>query len=288
MDILKTTADVRRYRKENAQESIALVPTMGALHNGHLALMRLAITRADKVMVSIFVNPTQFGPNEDFDKYPRTHSEDLSKCKATGIDAVFLPDVEVMYPDGQEHLTQVTPPDILTDQLCGASRPGHFNGVATVVLKLLNLVQPDMAVFGEKDAQQLAILKKMVQDLNVPVDIIAHPTVREPDGLAMSSRNQYLQNPQERQAALALSGILNWIRDQVQLAGGALPQQEVLPLAAQRLQDLSKNQSQPITLEYLNAVHQDTLTPVEQLDQNTKVLIAAQVGDVRLIDNLDL
>ena len=179
---------------------------MGALHAGHLALVREARTRADWVVTSIFVNPTQFGPNEDFSKYPRGFDRDCGLLEKEGVDLVFAPSVEEMYPDGT--VTWVTV-EGLSDKLCGRSRPGHFRGVTTVVAKLFNVVEPDLAFFGQKDAAQLAIIRRMVRDLNIPVQTVAGPIVREPDGLAMSSRNAYL-NPQQRKQALVLSRTVQW------------------------------------------------------------------------------
>jgi len=190
MQRLETVAAARGFRRRHRDETIALVPTMGALHRGHLALIAKAKELEDRAVVSIFVNPLQFGPNEDFNRYPRTLEADLAACAELGVDAVFIPSVEEMYPQGQEHLVQVVPPESLTGFLCGKYRPGHFTGVATVVLKLFNIIQPDVAVFGEKDAQQLTVIKRMVRDLNLPVDIVGHPTLREESGLVMSSRNK--------------------------------------------------------------------------------------------------
>lgn len=202
MQVLRTIEAVRAFSaaRHAAGERVALVPTMGYLHDGHLSLMRAARERAGAVMASIFVNPTQFGPNEDFARYPRDEAGDLAKAARAGCDAVFLPSVEAMYPPGAA--TRVEVPT-LAAPLCGVSRPTHFAGVCTVVLKLFNITRCDVAVFGEKDYQQLAVIRRMVRDLDVPVEVVGHPIVREPDGLAMSSRNVYL-SAAERAAALAL------------------------------------------------------------------------------------
>ena len=196
----------------SAGERIALVPTMGALHEGHLSLTQLAQTHADRVIVSIFVNPTQFAPDEDFDQYPRTLETDLAELESIGADAAFTPNAAEMYPDGFATEVRVTG---MTDMLCGAARPGHFDGVALIVTKLLLACQPDMAIFGKKDYQQLQVIRRFVVDLNIPVEILGGPILREPDGLALSSRNCYL-NPEERQIAAQLPRILKSVRDAVQ------------------------------------------------------------------------
>jgi pantoate--beta-alanine ligase len=287
MEILQTVQDAREARKRWFGETVALVPTMGALHIGHQALIKQAKAMADRTVVSIFVNPLQFGPHEDFNRYPRPEAQDLAICRELGVDAVFSPTVETMYPDGKEDQTVVLPPEALTEQLCGMNRPGHFTGVATVVLKLFNMIQPDYAVFGEKDAQQLAVLQKMVRDLNIPVTLIPHPTVRDESGLALSSRNAYLNNPAEKEASLLLSAVLKQIQAKAQSMQD-LPAQPVLSETLTEVlahhQELKNN----FKLEYLNAVDLHTFKPVERLSPNTKVLIAARVGDVRLIDNIDL
>jgi pantoate--beta-alanine ligase len=187
---------------KRVHERVAFVPTMGNLHAGHIALVRHASTLAQRVVVSIFINPLQFGPNEDFERYPRTLEQDLERLRPEAADVLFLPETALLYPRPLEQMTRVAVPG-LTDILCGAARPGHFTGVATVVCKLFNLVQPDVAVFGDKDWQQLAVIRRMTQDLNLPVAITGHATVREPDGLAMSSRNGYL-SPEERARAPCL------------------------------------------------------------------------------------
>ena len=201
--------NIKNWKKEGL--TIGLVPTMGALHKGHMSLIKKAKETADKVVVSIFVNPIQFGPNEDFEKYPRTLESDVNICQSLGVDIVFAPAPNEMYGENtllsNNNLTYVCPPYNVVDMLCGKSRPGHFDGVATVVLKLFNIVQPDFAFFGQKDAQQLFILKKMVKDLNINIKIIGCPIVREKDGLAISSRNIYLSEA-ERKKALSISQAL--------------------------------------------------------------------------------
>lgn len=269
-------------------QRIALVPTMGALHEGHMALIRMARDLADVVVVSIFVNPLQFGPNEDLSRYPRPLEQDLAICRELGVDAVFTPTPESMYPDGMAQVTTVVPPATLTERLCGAFRPGHFTGVATVVLKLFNLLRPHMAVFGEKDAQQLMVIRKMVRDLQVPVEIVAHPTIREASGLALSSRNRYLQTESEQQAALSLYQMLQTIRERVSNASQPLSAQETLNAVSQKVLSGLAGLDVSVRLQYLEAVNRDSFQPVTVLGPDTKVLIALYVNQVRLIDNLDL
>ncbi|GAA0379841.1 pantoate--beta-alanine ligase [Microbispora corallina] len=254
---------------------IALVPTMGALHEGHRSLIRLARELADHVVVSVFVNPLQFGPNEDFSRYPRTFDADLAACAEEGVRVVFAPSAEDMYlPDRQVQVSAGRMGAIVE----GAFRPGHFDGVLTVVLKLFNLVQPDVAVFGQKDAQQLALIRRMVADLNVPVEIAGGPTVREPDGLALSSRNRYL-SPADRVTALALSRALR------AGSGRAVPS-EILRAAAAVLDEAARLDP-PLLLDYVALVDPATFTPVEDGFRGEAVLaVAAKVGTTRLIDNL--
>lgn len=270
---------------------VALVPTMGALHDGHLTLIRFAKTLCPRVVVSIFVNPLQFGPHEDFSRYPRTIEDDLAACESLGVDIVFAPSTEEMY--GASHssttdeTTRVVIDSTLTQQLCGLNRPGHFDGVATVVLKLFNIVRPHTAVFGEKDAQQLQVIRQMVSDLNVPVRIVGHPIIREASGLAMSSRNRYLHSSQEQRAALFLTETLQALQEQYQKASSTITK-EMATLTAQTLlaQYKKKFPTIKITLEYLEAVNNDTFTPVNSLTKNTRILMAARINGVRLIDNL--
>jgi pantoate--beta-alanine ligase len=269
----------------------ALVPTMGALHEGHMALVQLAKQHAQRVMVSIFVNPTQFGPNEDLARYPRTLDADLAMCQAAGVDAVFCPTPEVIYPHGTVGLTQVTPPAWLVNPFCGASRPGHFAGVATVVLKLLNLVQPQVAVFGQKDAQQLAVIQHMVADLNLPVDILAAPTVRETAGalagVALSSRNRYLTTPAQQQAATVLSQTLHRAAEQLAHEPETTQIQPVLDHAwAEVLADLPAERRALVQLDYLAVVDAQTFRPQAHNVGLLRLLVAAKVGEVRLIDNV--
>ncbi len=284
MRVVETITELRTLRNAWPTDNVAFVPTMGALHAGHASLIEMARQIGSKVIVSIFVNPLQFGPKEDFKRYPRPRENDLSLCQELGVDLVFYPKEDELYPNGMEILTVIEPPPSLTLQLCGASRPGHFTGVATVVLKLLNIVQPDFAVFGKKDAQQLAVIQRMVNDLNLPVTILPAPTVRESDGLAMSSRNKYLVSASDRQQARLLHRLLQNVRQLYQQ--GMETTQEAFALAQE--QTLDESLYPDFQLEYLAAVHPETFQPVELLEPDTLILVAAKVGQTRLIDNLAL
>ncbi len=258
-------------------KAIGFVPTMGYLHEGHASLIRIARTRADIVVVSLFVNPTQFGPQEDLSKYPRDFERDENICRHENVDIIFYPTPENMYlPDHSVYVSE----EKLSTGLCGASRPGHFRGVATVVAKLFNIVQPDLAVFGEKDAQQLRVIERMIRDLNIPVRVIRGPTVREPDGLAMSSRNKYL-SPDERRQAVCLRHALDRATE-LYRAGTRDP--EVLREAM--VEVIGKNPSAKI--DYIELVDDSTLEPVKTLDKPTLVALAVYIGKTRLIDNTTL
>jgi pantoate ligase / CMP/dCMP kinase len=254
---------------------IGLVPTMGALHPGHQSLIQRARQENTVVIVSIFVNPLQFGPTEDFSQYPRTLAPDLAICEQCGVDAVFLPEAADLV--SSRSITQVVPPSALTEGLCGRSRPGHFQGVATIVLKLLNLVQPDRAYFGRKDAQQLAIIAQLVRDLNVPTTIVPCPIVREPTGLALSSRNQYLSADQTQQA-LALSQGLK--QAEILFKTGVKDSNSIVKMI-----ESTMAQTSGVQVEYIEVVHPQTLEPLEQVDPVGLVAVAAHVGNTRLIDN---
>jgi len=267
---------LRGYRKQD--KTIALVPTMGNLHEGHISLVRKAAESADIVVTSIFVNPLQFGAGEDLETYPRTLTDDQNKLSSAGNTLVFAPPVEEVYPDGLAGHTQVQVPDI-TEGHCGASRPGHFSGVATVVTMLFNMVQPDVAVFGEKDFQQLAVIRKLVRDLRIPVDIIGGPTVREDDGLAKSSRNGYL-TPEQRQIAPALYRTLQETAQK--LAKGRSDFQTLEREARQALEQAGMRP------DYFNIVNSDTLKPASPDDSSITLLAAAFLGDTRLIDNISV
>lgn len=261
------------YRRERLR--VALVPTMGALHEGHLRLVDEARTHADRVVVSIFVNPLQFGRGEDFETYPRDAAADARLLEERGVHLLFAPDVTEVYPAGAAAATRVEVPG-LSDILCGAFRPGHFVGVATVVLKLFNMVQPDVALFGEKDYQQLTVIRRMVHDLDVPVKVIGVPTVREPDGLALSSRNRYL-DAEQRAIAPELYRSLEGVAGQV--AGGVDPR-TAAGAAAARLEQAG------FRPEYVEVLRAADLAPPGPDDRDLVVLAAAWLGRARLIDNL--
>jgi len=257
--------------------TIGFVPTMGALHEGHLSLVRLARERTGKVVVSIFVNPAQFGPQEDFARYPRQPEKDAEMLKSAGCDLLFLPDVETIYPPGH---TAFVEPGGPAEGLEGALRPGHFRGVATVVSALFNLVRPDVAVFGKKDAQQLAVIRRMVRDLHFPVDIVAGETVREADGLALSSRNAYL-TPEERRAAPVLSKALRAAGQAI--AAGERRGDEVRRVMREILE------SKPLArTEYAEVVDAETFQPVDTLAGGLVLPLAVRLGGTRLIDNFQL
>ena len=289
MHVAFSVADCHAHCAEwrAAGETIALVPTMGALHEGHLALIRTAKTLADHVVVSIFVNPLQFTATDDFLNYPRVMTGDLDHCEALGVDIVFTPSDKEMYPDNEE-LTKVVPPAELTDRLCGLSRPGHFTGVATVVAKLFHIVEPHKAIFGEKDAQQLAVIRRLVRDLDIPVEIVPHKTVRDDKGLALSSRNRRLQTPAEIEASYALSAVLNRAAEKIN-AGATDPKTVFAQSLDETLSSLSNDAKKLVDPDYLEAVDAATFDPVATLRPGVKLLIAARIrtatGDVRLIDN---
>jgi pantoate--beta-alanine ligase len=267
-------AQVGDWRRQGLR--IGFVPTMGNLHAGHFALVRLAREQADKVVASIFVNPTQFGPNEDYALYPRTPDRDVEGLRAAGCDALLLPGVEQMYPFGTMGCVQMHVPGI-TDILCGAHRPGHFNGVAQVVARLFNMVQPDVAVFGRKDYQQLQVIRYMATEMSFPVRIVAAPTLREPDGLAMSSRNQYLQGD-ERQTATFIHRTLQRMREQV---GFGLPIDKVEDEARQQLELAG------FVVDYAEVRRADLSRARAPDEPGLLALIAARLGRTRLIDNLE-
>ena len=277
MKKLGKVCEVREYLSPHRQAGrrIGFVPTMGALHEGHRSLMRAARKGCEQVIVSIFVNPTQFGPGEDFQKYPRMLDADLAACQAEGVDAVFCPPVSEVYPAGSATIVTVKR---LTEGLCGAHRPGHFDGVTTVVTKLFNIVQPDAAYFGQKDAQQATVLRRMVTDLLWPIEIVVCPTVREPDGLALSSRNAYL-SPAERRQALSLSAALFRARDEI-LAG----QKDVAALVAAMRERIES--AGPCGIDYVEIVDADELTPLATARGRCLVALAVRIGGTRLIDNV--
>ncbi len=276
MRIARTVAEFRQVRAEwnHPTETVSLVPTMGALHSGHLSLIELA-QDADRVVVSIFVNPTQFGPDEDFHRYPRSLDRDLALIESLRVDALFLPEVSEMYPAG--HATVVSVDD-LSQRLCGKSRPTHFAGVTTVVAKLFNIIQPDIAVFGQKDAQQAVIIKRMVKDLCLGVKTLVGPTIRESDGLALSSRNKYL-NSEERKAATVLFKSLERASNAV--AAGERRSQRLLQSVGTLIAE------EPLaSLDYAEIVDPDNLKPVALLERPSLLALAVFFGTTRLIDNI--
>ena len=263
---------IKSWKREGL--SVGFVPTMGALHEGHESLIKKAVAENDKVVVSVFVNPTQFGPNEDYDSYPRNIDKDLNICMNAGASVVFNPNPSEMYFDNKSTSVSVSN---LTSVLCGAKRPGHFDGVCLVVSKLLNIVTPDNAYFGEKDAQQVAVLRRMVRDLNIGVEIVACPIIREEDGLAKSSRNTYLSS-EERKAALVLSKSL-------ELAKELLKNGE---RNANKLKEIIKEEisKEPLAkIDYVEIVDSDSLENVEAIEKNVLIPIAVYIGKTRLIDN---
>ena len=276
MKIITTVKELRAWSREARKSglNVGLVPTMGALHEGHLSLVRAAKSRCQAVAASIFVNPTQFGPNEDFSKYPRTFEADCSMLHAEDVDVVFAPTPEEMYRPGATTFVEV---EGLSDRLDGASRPGHFRGVATVVSKLFLAAEPDQAFFGQKDAAQVAVLRQMTADLGLPVEIVVCPIVREPDGLAMSSRNRYL-SPEQRRQALAISRAIHAAESLCK--SGESSSNRLIESA----QTLIVNDP-AIRIDYIAAVDWQTLLPVETLQPGTLFAIAAYVGSTRLLDN---
>ena len=277
MDVLHTISEMRGWSRTagTGNRSLALVPTMGYLHAGHLALVRMARQSADHVVVSNFVNPLQFGPSEDYARYPRDLDRDNRLCREAGVDAVFVPDAGDMYPAGASVVVEETR---VSSGLCGRMRPGHFRGVATVVAKLFNIVQPDLAVFGRKDAQQVRVIQRLGQDLDFPVRILVHPIVREPDGLAMSSRNVYL-SPSERSRALCIRRALEAARvlfESGERAAGVLEPCVGEVLAVGR----------PDVVEYATVVDWDTLEPAGQIMRPCLLAVAVRFGRTRLIDNI--
>ncbi len=272
-DIASTRQAVAAARA--AGRRIGFVPTMGALHAAHVSLMEAAGRAGDFVVVSIFVNPTQFGPGEDFEAYPRDEAGDLAACTRAGVDLVFFPTVDVMYPADAATTVHVAR---LTDTLCGPHRPGHFDGVATVVTKLFNIVQPDAAYFGQKDAQQLAVIRRMTRDLDMPIEIVGCPTVREPDGLAMSSRNAYL-DPAQRAQATCLYRALEHARARIH-AGQLSPETITAEMRA------IVCGAGPCQIDYISIVDPDTMQPVPRIAGPVLVALAVRIGRTRLIDNL--
>ncbi|MFP4081871.1 MAG: pantoate--beta-alanine ligase [Candidatus Aminicenantes bacterium] len=276
MEIVKKKDEMRRVSKELKSQGkrIGFVPTMGYLHLGHLSLVRASVVRTQATVVSVFVNPAQFGPQEDFKEYPRDLNRDAEILKREGVEMVFAPEAEEMYPPGYKTYVEVQE---LQDKLCGRSRPGHFRGVCTVVLKLFHIVQPDVAFFGQKDAQQAIVLKKMVRDLDLEVNIEVLPTVREEDGLAISSRNTYL-NPEQRKAALCLYRSLG--EAQQMIKKGERDSGKII----EKMKEIIK--AEPLArIDYVEIVDAEELNPLAHLEKDALIALAVYVDKVRLIDN---
>ncbi len=277
MKIVKSVCEVKEYVKElrRKEKNIGFVPTMGYLHAGHLSLVRESVRRCDYTVVSIFVNPTQFAPNEDFNKYPRNIQSDIEILEKEGVDLIFIPGDGEMYPEGYQTYVEVKN---LQDRLCGGSRPNFFKGVCTIVLKLFNIVTPDISFFGQKDAQQVVILKKMVCDLNLDVKIEALPIIREKSGLALSSRNEYLDKKQKK-AALCLSRSLIRAREMVETG------EKNVALVLKSMK--TEIESEPLArIDYIEIVDSESLQPVNQINDKMLIAVAVFINNVRLIDNI--
>jgi pantoate--beta-alanine ligase len=277
MKVAKTIKSVRNLVKAARSKGkiIGFVPTMGVLHIGHISLIKAAMKKCDFVAVSIFVNPTQFGPGEDFEKYPRPLKADLEICRKAGVDVVFAPSPQQMYPG--ENLTWVNV-EKLTEQLCGQFRPGHFSGVTTVCAKLFSIVAPDIAFFGQKDAQQAIVIKRMVTDLNMPLEIVVCPTVRQADGLAVSSRNQYLTRQQKKNAPLIYKSLQ---KCQKLIEDGVADSKTIINQMRKILQ-----QAPSIKIEYISIVDADTLQELKKITGKVLTAVAVKIGSTRLIDNI--
>ena len=273
--IIEVRREITELRASRSGGTLGFVPTMGALHAGHISLLQAAREECELVAVSIFVNPTQFGPGEDFEKYPRSMAEDLTKCRSAGVDLVFRPDAGELYPDAaltRVHVTGVSEP------LCGRHRPGHFDGVALIVAKLFNIVQPDRAYFGQKDAQQLAVIRRMVHDLDMPVEIVGCPIVREADGLALSSRNAYLGAGQRRQASVLQRALLA-MREAIR--AGQKDADQIVRQARKLILEAG-----PCEIDYVELVHTQTVQPVKLVHGPVLAVLAVRIGECRFIDNL--
>lgn len=280
MQIIRTVAKMQSLAigLRGQGKLLGLVPTMGALHEGHLSLIKVAKEKADLVVVSLFVNPTQFGPNEDFKTYPRTEEEDIQRCVERGADIIFIPSIEEIYPPDFSTFVEE---ESISRGLCGASRPGHFRGVTTIVNILFNVCRPDVAVFGQKDAQQVAVLRKMVRDLHLPIDVVTAPTVREPDGLAMSSRNRYMDGSQRREAVKIIEALRAGER---LVRGGTLSVDRVKAEVSHSL-----GQSHRMRIIYVEVVDKETMVPEREIRPGHSLLaVAVWLEQTRLIDNIEL
>ncbi len=280
MEVIEAVSELRSQIKEYKRQgkTIGFVPTMGFLHKGHLSLMNRAKQETDIVVASIFVNPTQFGPNEDYESYPRDMERDQELCEKAGVDFLFTPKVEEMYPEGYSTFVEVA--GDLTRQLCGRTRPGHFRGVTTIVAKLFNMTSPDFAYFGKKDAQQVVVIEKMVRDLNMDITIVPCSIIREEDGLAMSSRNAYL-SPEDRQSACILSQSLFAAIQKIQ--EGEKDPAMTKQFLIEKINDIKKAQ-----LDYVEVVHSKTLQGIPKIEGDILIALAVKFGKTRLIDNVDL
>ncbi len=280
MDQANSVSELRQYVQhwKDHKQSIAFIPTMGNLHQGHLSLIEKGQSLCDRSICSIFVNPMQFGPNEDFNHYPRTLDEDIELLESAGCDLVYMPAASELYPQGLENISQVIVTD-LTESFEGAHRPGHFTGVATIVAKLFNIVKPDVSIFGKKDFQQYCVIKKMTRDLNLDVEIIGQETSREPSGLATSSRNQYLNEAQKLTAAL--------IYTTLQDASNKILSGE-RKFALIEKQSIERLNQAGFDTEYFNVCNADTLKPATAKDKKLVILVTAQLGDTRLLDNIEI
>ena len=276
MEVIATVKEMQQRSNQLRQEgkTIAFVPTMGYLHEGHLALMREGKDRGDVLAISIFVNPTQFGPGEDYERYPRDMQRDLKLAEKVGVNIVFTPSAQEMYPDGSQTYVEV---EGVTQNLCGISRPGHFRGVTTVVAKLFNIVKPHLALFGQKDYQQLITIKRMVEDLNIDTEVIGIPTVRERDGLAMSSRNAYLSPKKRKEAA----GLYRALRMGEELfRQGARDAAAILTTVMGIIEEAN-----PTKIDYVKICDAHTLEDIEEIKNEAIIAVAVQIGKTRLIDN---
>ncbi|GGA38527.1 pantothenate synthetase [Kroppenstedtia guangzhouensis] len=277
MQKIERIAQLRDFLRPHRERRLGLVPTMGYLHEGHLSLIRQAAKECEQVVVSVFVNPLQFGPGEDLDRYPRDLERDQKLAGEAGADILFTPGVGEMYPNGAKTTVRITG---LTDRLCGASRPGHFDGVATVVSKLFHIVEPDRAYFGQKDAQQVAVIQQMVQDLNFPVEVVSCPTVREADGLAMSSRNVYLSPEERKQAAILYKTLREATRERE--AGRLCRAAEAVQFIRERLE-----KAEGLLIDYVEVLSYPELEPLDRLDGDRSIAaVAVRLGSTRLIDNV--
>ena len=277
MKIARTINEIRLLvsTARQAKQTVGFVPTLGALHDGHMSLIKQARKETDFVVVSIFLNQTQFGPGEDLSKYPKQEQQDLALCRETAVDAVFLPSAEQMYPQGHRTVVRV---EGLSEKLCGAHRPTHFGGVCTIVAKLFNIVGPDLAYFGQKDAQQTIVIRRMVQDLDMPIKIRVCPTVREQNGLALSSRNAYLSEEQRNQAVCLYQAL---VKGKDLICAGERDQQEVTRTMKEIIQ-----QAGPSEIDYVVAVDPETLEPATQESHTWLLAVAVRIGQARLIDNI--